>query len=226
MKSAERTQTQNRRFWAIVRDLVKQHGLDQADAEAILRDEVESVSGQRSTRALTSAQARMVIAKLSARLPQTEGRSGPDGRKRRASAVRPPESARPPKDSTGEDSTVITRKQMAFLTELSGALGMDARAYRGFCRRVIKTPWPQTRAQAIKIHEGLEAMTRRRFTGEVLATLTGRILAHPDVSIQDSNFARSVQAGGRKRRRMSAGQITILIKIGRRYGLQALSDNA
>lgn len=34
---------------------------------------------------------------------------------------------------------------------------------QGFCRRVIKKPWPQTRAEANKIFEALKAMVARNY---------------------------------------------------------------
>jgi hypothetical protein len=33
---------------------------------------------------------------------------------------------------------------------------------QGFCRKVIKKPWPQTRGEANKVFEGLKAILRRR----------------------------------------------------------------
>lgn len=43
-------------------------------------------------------------------------------------------------------------------------LGFDeAERRQGFCRRVIKKPWPQTRAEANKIFEALKAMVARNY---------------------------------------------------------------
>lgn len=38
----------------------------------------------------------------------------------------------------------------------------EAERRQGFCRRVIKKPWPQTRAEANKVFEGLKAMLARK----------------------------------------------------------------
>lgn len=40
---------------------------------------------------------------------------------------------------------------------------IDGDRQQGFCRRVIKKPWPQTRAEANKIFEALKAMLARGY---------------------------------------------------------------
>ena len=39
----------------------------------------------------------------------------------------------------------------------------EAERRQGFCRRVIKKPWPQTRAEANKVFEALKAMVARNY---------------------------------------------------------------
>ncbi len=61
---------------------------------------------------------------------------------------------------------VIERRQQMLIQGLYSDIGMDtAERQQGFCRRIIKKPWPQTRGEANKIIEGLKAMLRRRSVG-------------------------------------------------------------
>lgn len=53
--------------------------------------------------------------------------------------------------------------QLSKLNGLFLALGMmEGERQQGFCRRVIKKPWPQTRTEASKVIEGLKAMLARQ----------------------------------------------------------------
>lgn len=53
--------------------------------------------------------------------------------------------------------------QLKKMQDLFHALGMDAaERQQGFCKRVIKAPWAQTKADASKIIEGLKAMLYRQ----------------------------------------------------------------
>ena len=52
--------------------------------------------------------------------------------------------------------------QLKMLEIYFDRLGFDSADRRqGFCQRMIKRPWPQTRAEANKIYEGLKAMVAR-----------------------------------------------------------------
>lgn len=52
--------------------------------------------------------------------------------------------------------------QLKMIQSLYEQLGWtEPERQRGFCQRVIKKPWPQTRAEANKIFEGLKAMLAR-----------------------------------------------------------------
>lgn len=60
-------------------------------------------------------------------------------------------------------SGTISAAQMRKIKELFGVLGMDtAERQQGLCRRVIKKPWAQTRAEANKMVECLKAMIKRQ----------------------------------------------------------------
>ena len=195
-----RTPQQNRRIWALARDLSKERGISEEDAQDVVRRCAEEVSGQRSTRALTVAQAAAVIGRL-------------------AQLVAAPSALR-----AADPAGMVTADQQEALSRLLETLGMDTRAYRGVCMRTIKVPWPQTREQAGKVYEGLEAMLRRRYKVEQLAELAQHVMDWPGVSPQDHAFAASILAATRRKKRMGAGQIGILIKIGGRYGFSISID--
>lgn len=52
--------------------------------------------------------------------------------------------------------------QLRMIDQLFQQLGWtETERQRGFCQRMLKKPWPQTRAEANKIFEGLKAMLAR-----------------------------------------------------------------
>ena len=60
-------------------------------------------------------------------------------------------------------SGTISAAQMRKIKELFGVLSMDTvERQQGLCRRVIKKPWAQTRAEANKMVECLKAMLKRQ----------------------------------------------------------------
>ena len=57
--------------------------------------------------------------------------------------------------------------QLKMLDIYFGRLGFDSAERRqGFCQRQIKKPWPQTRAEANKVYEGLKAMVARNYSSK------------------------------------------------------------
>ncbi|MGB9629078.1 MAG: phage protein GemA/Gp16 family protein [Thermodesulfobacteriota bacterium] len=66
----------------------------------------------------------------------------------------------PPGSPQGQQS--ITSSQQDFLTYLLGELGWAEAQYQGFCRRIIKKPYPLTRREGQKIIIGLMAILRKR----------------------------------------------------------------
>lgn len=136
------TPAQAKVVWGMVGKLQKTYGLSKEDAEELLRDLTEHVSGQRSTRALSTPQASQVIEQLKARLHALELKS----------------------------HDMISPEQQKMLGWLVEALGLHARAYRALCRRVIKVWCPQKRDEAVAMHECMESMLRRRVGVEELVT--------------------------------------------------------
>jgi len=60
-------------------------------------------------------------------------------------------------------AAVIESQQSHKIQTLFTDLGIDtAERQQGFCRRVIKKPWAQTRSDANKVIEGLKAMLKRQ----------------------------------------------------------------
>ena len=60
-------------------------------------------------------------------------------------------------------AAVIEAQQSHKIKTLFADLGIDtAERQQGFCRRVIKKPWAQTRSDANKVIEGLKAMIGRK----------------------------------------------------------------
>ena len=73
---------------------------------------------------------------------------------------------RPPRRRKRENKPgeIVTPGMQGFIDELYDKLDWDDSKRRiGFNRRQIGKPWPQTRAEANKIIEGLKAMIRRGY---------------------------------------------------------------
>ena len=200
----KRTDKQNRRMWQLVGQLQSECGLNQDDAQGIFRNLLLTASGQESSKEVTEQEATRIIWALE-----------------RLVARDKPESSKPQPTLPARDGrpVAISAAQADALEHLCQSLNMDKTGYASFCKRMIKVPWPQTREHAQKVYEGLEAMLRRRYTVDQLKHIAGSIAEAIAVSTEDRSFARSLLESVRKRKRISAGQISILLKIGRRYGL-------
>jgi hypothetical protein len=123
-------------------------------AEEVMRDIVFAVTGQSSTKNLTFQDAMQVCDRISVIL-QDEG----------APCRRP--TTRAERRETEDGDAIVSREQSEAILALAEALGMGRPALRRWIRRHMASvchgrTWPQTREQAIKIHEGLEAMLWRR----------------------------------------------------------------
>lgn len=70
----------------------------------------------------------------------------------------------PPRRSAVRNAGAVVEPPQAYkIEQLFADLGIDtAERRQGLCRRVIKKPWAQTRADANKVIECLKAMLRRR----------------------------------------------------------------
>lgn len=197
MKAKPITSAQNRMIWGLVGQLAKQ-GLGREEAEELLRDIIEGVSGQRSPKALDCAGATIVIDRFKAKV---------EGRPTKA----PPRSKRP----------TITKRLQRALDQVRGALGFSPREYAAFGRRMLGHPWPQTNDEGIKLYEGMEAMLRRRYHPAWLAPHVNSLQVQAraqDFSTEDSRFVMSIGLALAEDKKLGAGQIGILLKIGERYG--------
>ncbi len=147
-----RTIEQNRRLWAIVGKLAKYVGGREA-AEAMMRDLVQKAMGQPSTRLLSEGQMEEIISALNAIL------------KHREKACAAP-----------EPDELPTQRQMDTIEHLRKDLAMHPQGLRKLCQRIVKKPWPQTRAEAMKLQEALSAMLLRKIPREQLAQRIGKLL--------------------------------------------------
>jgi hypothetical protein len=161
-----RTIEQNRRLWAIVGKLAAYVG-GREKAEALMREQILGIKGLKfrvrdlrieglkftpliprsinpvSTMDLTAGQAEEVIRALAQIL------------RRKEKACTAP-----------EPDELPTQKQMDTIDHLRADLGMNQKGLNTLSNRIIKKPWPQTRAEAKKIHEALSAMTLRSIPRE------------------------------------------------------------
>jgi len=207
--NAVRSQGQNKALWAAVSKLVKQ-GLSKDDAESVMRATVKAVSGQESTRALSSEQAAAVLTRLFGDKKQRPARTRQPQRAAELSPAPAP-------------AELVTPAQQEYLGKLLESLGMDSRAYRGFCQRMLQHPWPQNRLEGGKVTEGLEAMLRRRYTKSVLARYARDIQGVPSISTEDRGFLATILQACGQSKPLSAAQISICLRIGSRYGLAVSS---
>lgn len=73
---------------------------------------------------------------------------------------------KPPSRKSRENKPdeIVTPGMQKFIEDLYNKLGwQDSKRRIGFNRRQIKKPWPQSRAEANKVIEGLKAMIRRGY---------------------------------------------------------------
>ena len=137
-----RTKVDNALIWRGVEGLARVLG-DRETAEELMRDYVEDLTGQRSTKALTHDQAVAVVERLKGRREQYKKA-----------------------DAAGGDG--VTGEQVHTIAELEKKLGWRSNCMRleNFCMRVIKTGWPGNRQEAAKVIEGLKGMYLRSFDAE------------------------------------------------------------
>ncbi len=139
---------QLRGLWAITSRYQQLAGITRGQAEEALRAVVSAVSGQDSTRRLTVDQADEVSRCMGEIL---------------RGAMR--EAAHQPRKV--DPHAPVTPEQSQALLLLAGALGWNRKRLTAFVAKRMKTvtrgmPWPQTREEAMAIHEALEAMLWRR----------------------------------------------------------------
>lgn len=132
-------------FWGLVRELSTGHGLDQEDAEDIARAVVVEVSGERSTKSLTTLQWRQVLERLREKVESRPGKS----------ASQPP--ARDADD-------LPTAEQLSKIDRHRKAMGWTPAQLARWSREhaSVRKPWPQTRREANALIEALKSMTTRK----------------------------------------------------------------
>ena len=138
-----------RALWGRVQKLSQATGMDREDAELVMRDHVEAITGQRSTRFMNQEQTAELFRRLDAMIRED----------------RP--STRAARELEEDPDALITAEQSRTLVQLGLAVGLDRRRLRSWIVGHMKTvcggrTWPQTRGQAIKVHEGLEAWLVRQ----------------------------------------------------------------
>lgn len=146
-----RSPEQNRKIWGLVAKLGQISGRGREWAEGIMRLICGGITGSESTSQLTVEQADRLIAELQARVGSKAPR---------------------PKQAPEADAT-ITRDQQRVLDHMYKDAGISVP--QAFNQRTIKRPWPQTRAEATKLYQALEAMIIRKIdrteVETILATL-------------------------------------------------------
>lgn len=200
-----RTDAQNKAIWALVGKISRLPGMDMDDAKETCRRLAREVSGQESTKELTVSQARQLIDRLTNLL---------DGRPE--TTIISKKSHKSPVQPEGD---VLTQAQQRALSLVRDALHMDQSAYVAFCRRMTGAPWPQTKVHGIQVYEGLEALLLRRYPRAQVAQLAQAVLKAPHISSEDETFARSIVKRIEGNKRLGAGHLGIILKIGERYGL-------
>lgn len=172
-------------LWAITGRLQKLSGMSRDQAEDALRAVVTDVSGQASTRGLTVHQADAVRQRLE-ELVRSAMRDGPAGKP-------------PGKPRKVDPEAPVTPDQSRALLLLAGELGWNRKRLTAFVARRMKTvtrgmPWPQTRGQAMAIHEALEAILWRRedSSWRAIKARAGDALELPGLTAWEVGFLESL----------------------------------
>lgn len=137
----------------------KERGVD----EDTLRDRVEAISGQRSLRKLTAAQAKQLLDALGAsKVARAQRRlaQGTAGRRDQGPGTG---------DKGRESGRVIPFAgpgDWRLLLKTGEARGWDEAAVRRWCERQIKRPKPRTMAELNKCLWGIKALNRRDGIGD------------------------------------------------------------
>lgn len=128
--------------WARARE----RGVD----EETLRDVVESVSGQRSLRALDDGQYRRVLDRLGpSRIAPAQRRNAQGKHGRRGY------------DASKDPKQLVSARELGMLAEAAALRGWSAATLAGFCKRQIKLEQPRTMGELNKVFWALKMMNRR-----------------------------------------------------------------
>ena len=158
-----RTLGQNKRLWKLTGELAAAAGIDKAAAEEIMRTIVERVSGQRSTKRLTTEQCDAVLKTLRARIRDVE----------HCSAER--------------ELGLVSRREMELIDGLLRLLDADTLAQRtGLIKRILGKPLIETEEDARAVIEALASMVERRYdVRSILHSLT-----KPDIYFSMTEWER------------------------------------
>ncbi len=158
-----------RRIWGLAGRIQKSSGVDKED---LVRTHVRSVYGKASLKELTPAQLgelAMWLSRQADGLPQApKGKAKP----KKASKPRKVDPRMADDDYAAGAKPrptahiTITEEQRNALDLLRAGLGWDLKRYRGFCKRQVGFAWPQSRRQAVSVHEGMEAMLKREWPAQ------------------------------------------------------------
>lgn len=188
-KPARRTNAQNARIWALSSNL-QRNGLSKDDAETVVRDACEVISGHRHTSRLTLYQA----AKLIHQLEEAVERSQPAPTQHNDTADQvPPRTPWGPRGPGERSDRTITPKLQATLQALYVQAGMETgEQQRAFCMRQTKRPWPQTMRDFDAVMEALKAMILRPETVQKTRDRFFALRGHPALDAWKTGFIDDV----------------------------------
>jgi len=148
-------------LWKRVSDLRAATGMSRDEAEDVMRLHVRRISGQESTKLLTSRE-----------LLEVQNALDHAARQAKRSKIRSPkpaaqrETTRVGRETTEDGKGLVTREASRSLLLMAEALGWNRAQLRGWIQGRMANvcggrPWPQSREEAIALHEGLEAILFR-----------------------------------------------------------------
>jgi len=202
-----------RRVWAMAGQLAKASGVDKRE---LVYDWTRERFGKDSLRTLSGRELSMLQSWLEdqvAGLSQARKRKGPDPRVAGDEYCKEAEPR--PKAHEG-----ITREQSKALDDLRRSLGWSLRRYRGFCERQIGRSWPQTKRQAVAVHEGLEAMLRRDWPLQRIWDVATDLLEHhrDELTPWERRFLFDMRARIRDDQVLGFGKLIKVQEIHRKRG--------
>ncbi len=189
-----RTLDQNRHLWGRVSLLGQRAGKGKAWAEDLMRAVCVEISGKDSTSHLTHAQAERLIARLD-------------------------ELIRRIKPASDADATITIRQQKALLW-LYQETGI--KSPQGFCQRIIKKPWPQTRQDGIYMYLALGNMLLRAYPRQRILTML-QVLRNSSLEKRLNDWERQFitelnhRLANKDPHYLTAGRVRKLLEIWREY---------
>lgn len=207
-----RTLDQNKRIWALVGTLVEATGFSRDYAAERMHDICEEIAGRRSSSHLTEDQAGKLIQRLEGIIRTARGKGvmpSPDKQRRGLYA--------PTGKPNHDPEALATNAQLATLNQLFLDVGIDTDERQiAFCRRVIKSYIPITRADVAKVHEALEAMYVRKFDDVAIDNMVAFIYRnYGHLTRWERSFIEDIlnQIKTKKYRKMSSGKLKKLLEI-------------